>query len=291
MGVEWAGRPADRLEGWRVGASVRSTRLILLSISNGFWLMERGGPASVGTGGGGEPTGRHAQQAWQYLTATSRWSGSSEEDRTTQVSRLGGHGGIATRPDQMASGIHRGAAQIKEKKTSWAGMDRSTRPDQMASGTRRGAAARATDENANRTKARATRDARTTKAGATRGHANMTTAGATRKPAKARATTEMTKNVKRPSHMRKAKTTKAGATRGHAKTTECRATRPRNPWKSNGDLNNCRQPLRMCSDNSGEVPRRESRSEINPVYFCGDEFYRSRMIKIAATAVALMRVL
>ena len=63
MGVEWAGRPADRLEGWRVGASVRSTRLILLSISNCFWLMERGGPAGVGAGGGGEPTGRHAQQA------------------------------------------------------------------------------------------------------------------------------------------------------------------------------------------------------------------------------------
>ena len=34
-----------------------------------------------------------------------------------------------------------------------------------------------------------------------------------------------------------------------------------------------------------------TRSEINPVYFCGDEFYRSRMIKIGATAVALMRVL
>ena len=47
-------------------------------------------------------------------------------------------------------------------------MGRARRPDQMASGIRRGAAARATDENANRTKARATRDARTTKAGANR---------------------------------------------------------------------------------------------------------------------------
>ena len=54
---------------------------------------------------------------------------------------------------------------------SWAGMGRARRPDQMASGIHRGAAARAADENANRTKARATRDARTTRAGATRGQA------------------------------------------------------------------------------------------------------------------------
>ena len=81
------------------------------------------------------------------------------------------------------------------KSAVWAGLGKGKRPDQMASGIRRGAAARATDENANRTKARATRDARTTKAGDSRGHAKTPKAGATRKAAKARAQAKGNKNL------------------------------------------------------------------------------------------------